>query len=147
MEEERQTQETGEIRIGKARIDKTVFELAVGIVCWGIICQAAFVWFVQDKSGYSAGLWTGVLLALAAAVHMWWGLNKALDFPQDSAVKAMTKYNITRYFLIVLVMAFLMISGFANPLSAFLALMGLKVSAYLQPFTHRICSKFLKKIY
>lgn len=147
MEEEKQMKEPTEFRIGKTKIDKTVFELAIGIVCWGMICQMAFVWFVQDKNGYSAGLWIGVFLALAAAVHMWWGLNKALDFPQASAVKAMTKYNIIRYFLIVLVMAFLMVSGFANPLSAFLALMGLKVSAYLQPFTHKIISKFLKNIY
>lgn len=127
------------------RIDRTLLELCIGILCWGIICQAIGIWFVKDKSGYSIGLWLGVATAAAAAVHMWWGLNKALDFSQDSAVKVMTKYNIIRYFLIVFVLAFLMISGFANPLSAFLALMGLKVSAYIQPFTHKICSKFYKE--
>ena len=46
--------------------------------------------------------------------------------------------------VIVIVMALVMVSGFANPLAAFLGLMGLKVAAYLQPFTHRICAKFYK---
>ena len=56
----------------------------------------------------------------------------------------MTKYNIIRYLAIVASMGFVMISGFANPLSAFLGLMGLKVAAYLQPFTHKICIKFYR---
>lgn len=125
-------------------IDKTLLELSAGILFWGIICQAAGVWFVKDKTGYSIGLWMGVLLAAGAGIHMWWALDRSLDYGQDTAVKMITKHNIIRYLVIVAVMAFIMVSGFANPLSAFLGLMGLKVAAYLQPFTHRICVKFYK---
>lgn len=129
----------------KKGIDKTLLELSAGIIFWGILCQITVVWLVEDKSGYSIGLWMGVLLAVAAGIHMWWALDRALDFARDTAVKLMTKYNIIRYVVIVIVMALIMISGIANPLSAFLGLMGLKVSAYLQPFTHKICAKLYKE--
>lgn len=145
MEEKQMPPETGNKtgnRVGA--IDKILLELSVGILFWGIICQAAGVWFVKDKAGYSIGLWMGVLLAVAAGIHMWWALDRSLDYGQDTAVKMITKHNIIRYLVIVAVMALIMVSGFANPLSAFLGLMGLKVAAYLQPFTHRICVKFYK---
>ena len=117
--------------------DRTLTELAVGIAAWGLLCQVTVVWLVADKAGYSLGLWMGVLLAAAAGVHMWWALDRALDYGRDAAVKMITKHNIIRYFVFVIVMALIMVSGFANPLAAFLGLMGLKVAAYLQPFTHK----------
>ena len=118
--------------------DRTLLELSIGIVVWGVLCQLSVVWFVSDKAGYSLGLWLGTFLAVAAGVHMWWALDRALDFERDTAVKMMTRHNIIRYVVIVVVMALIMISGVANPLAAFLGLMGLKVAAYLQPFTHKV---------
>ncbi len=136
----------GRITDGKktGKIDKTLLELSIGIFFWGIVCQAAGIWLVSDKIGYSIGLWIGVFVAVAAGIHMWWALDRSLDFAGGIAVKMMTKYNIIRYLAIVAIMGLVMASGFANPLSAFLGLMGLKVAAYLQPFTHRICTKFYK---
>ncbi len=135
-------QEAGGNKAGKA--DKTLLELSLGIFFWGIACQAVGIWLVNDKIGYSIGLWIGIVLATAAGIHMWWALDRSLDFASATAVKMMTKYNIIRYLAIVASMGFVMISGFANPLSAFLGLMGLKVAAYLQPFTHKICIKFYR---
>lgn len=145
MEEKQMMPENQRMGGNKAGIiDKTLLELSIGILFWGVVCQAAGIWPVSDKAGYSIGLWIGVITAVAAGVHMWWALDRSLDFARDTAVKMMTKHNIIRYLAIVLVMGLVMISGFANPLSAFLGLMGLKVAAYLQPFTHRICAKFYK---
>ena len=118
--------------------DRTLLELSIGIVVWCLLCQVAGIWFVSDKAGYSLGLWMGTLLAVAAGVHMWWALDRALDFARDTAVKMMTKHNILRYLVITAVLALIMVSGIANPLAAFLGLMGLKVAAYMQPFTHKV---------
>ena len=126
----------------KGIINNTLLELFVGILFWGVICQAAGVWIVIDKPGYSIGLWIGIFLAALSGTHMWWALDRFLEYAGDAAVKLITRHNIIRYMVIVIVMALVMISGFANPLSAFLGLMGLKVAAYLQPFTHKICAKF-----
>lgn len=146
--EERQTppvQDKSRMMKNRIKIDRTLLELSVGSMLWGILCQLTIVWFVKDKAGYSLGLWLGVLLAVAAGTHMWWSLDRSLDFMQDTAVKMVTKHNMIRYLVIVVVMGLIMISDFANPLSAFLGLMGLKVSAYIQPFTHKICEKFYKE--
>lgn len=140
--EEKQELPGKESRKKIGSIDKTLLELLVGILFWGAVCQAAGVWIVKDKPGYSIGLWIGVLLASLAGTHMWWALDRVLEYGGEAAVKLITKHNIIRYAVIVMVMVLVMISGFANPLSAFLGLIGLKVAAYLQPFTHKICAKF-----
>ena len=129
----------------KKGIDKTLLELSAGSIFWGIVCQITLVWLTADKAGYSLGLWIGVLMAVAAGIHMWWSLDRALDFSQDSAVKMITKQNIFRYVAIVLIMAIIMLTKTGNPLAVFLGLMGLKVAAYLQPFTHKICAGFYKE--
>lgn len=50
-----------------------------GILIWGAACQLIPIWFIKDKGGYSLGLWIGVILASAAAFHMWWSLDRGLD--------------------------------------------------------------------
>lgn len=139
MEEKKREQEE------KGRVDNTLLELSVGVVCWTVLCQVIGVWFVQDKISYSIGLWCGGLIAVAAGIHMWWGLNKALNFSQNTVVRLTTKYNILRYLLIAVALALIIFSGIANPLAAFLALIGLKIAAYAQPFTHKVCSRFYKE--
>ncbi len=139
MKEENQNQ------IKKPKIDRTLFEMSVGILTWGIICQVVGIFLVEDKGAYSIGIWLGVLIATISAVHMWWGLDKMLDYSQEAAMKRMLKHNIIRYILIAAVLAFAMISGIANPFAAFLTLIGLKLSAYMQPLTHKVCVRFYKE--
>lgn len=129
----------------KDKQPNTLFELSAGIVLWGIICQLIGVWFTADKLGYSQGLAIGTVLAVLSGIHMWRALDKALDFSGDAASKMIVRSSIIRYLVIVAVLAVIMISGAANPLSAFLGLMGLKVSAYIQPFTHKLFATFYKK--
>ena len=69
------------------KIDKTLLELMIGILVWGVFWQIAGVWFVEDKLLSSIGLWIGVILALLAAVHMYWALNKALFLDEKGAQK------------------------------------------------------------
>lgn len=143
MEEKQELPEKRSVTGNKTGIiDRTLLELLTGILAWGIVCQAIGIWMAGDKMGYSIGLWIGICLAALSGTHMWWALDRFLDYAGEAAVKLITKHNIIRYVVIVAVMALVMVSGFANPLSAFLGLMGLKVAAYLQPFTHKIYAKF-----
>ncbi len=139
MKETKQNQER------KPKIDRTLLELSVGILSWGVICQVVGLFLVEDKGAYSIGIWLGVLLAMISAVHMWWGLDRMLDYSQDVAMKRMLKHNILRYILIAVILAFIMVSGVANPLAAFLTLIGLKISAYIQPLTHKLVARFYKE--
>ena len=127
----------------KIKIDATLFDLCLGIFLYGIVCQIVILFF-SHTPGYSIGLWIGIVLAIAGSVHMWWALDRSLDMASKDATKTVGAQYLIRYFILVAVMALLAVSGFANPLFAFLGYMGMKVSAYMQPFTRRISSKVFK---
>lgn len=124
----------------KKKIDTTLFDLCLGIFLYGIVCQTVLLIFSR-RADYSIGLWIGVALGVAGAVHMWWSLNRGLDMTEKDAVKIIGGQSIVRYFVFIVVVMLLAYSGFADPIFAFLGCMGMKVSAYLQPFIHRISSK------
>lgn len=119
------------------RINRTLFELETGILMFGALCQL-MVFLVKDKTGYSLGLWLGILIAAVSAFHMWWSLDKALDLGENQAVKTMSMHNILRYMFITVALILIAINGRANPLSAFLGIMGLKASAYMHFITKKI---------
>lgn len=123
------------------KMNRTLFELETGILIFGILCQLCLLPFGQ-RAYLSAGLWVGILTAAFAAFHMWRGLDRGLDLGEKEAVTYFSRQNIIRYLVIVLVLILATVSGVANPLTAFLGIMGLKVSAYMQPFTKKI-SKLL----
>lgn len=125
----------------KRKINETLLELMAGIFLWGVLWQAAGIWFVADKAGCSLGLWLGVLTAELCAAHMYRSLDRALDFSEKDAQKYMTSRSMMRYGLIIVVLLVLMITEAGNPLCCFLGAMGLKAAAYLQPLLHKVMKK------
>lgn len=119
------------------RINRTLFELETGILIFGVLCQL-FVFLPIDKGAYSLGLWAGILIAMVSAFHMWWSLDRALNLEERQAVKVTSAHNILRYFLITVALILIAVSRIANPLSAFLGIMGLKASAYMHFITKKI---------
>ena len=113
-------------------------DLLIGILLYGVVCEAVGLIFVKDRLFYSIDLLTGILCAMGMAVHMAWSLNMALDLGESGAVKKMQLHNLLRYGIVVVVIFALWLSGIGNPIVAFLGIMGLKVAAYLQPFTHKL---------
>lgn len=128
-----------------ADVNKTLMELLIGILLFGMICQLAGAFFVKELASYSSGLWIGIVTAMATAVHMYRSLDRALDLDAGSAGKKIQVQSIIRYVFIVIIMGITMINGYTNPLAAFLGVMGLKVAAYLQPFTHKLIIRFFEK--
>ena len=122
-----------------------LIEMWTGSVLFGVLCQISIVWFVKDKAGFSIGLWFGVLAALLTILHLSISLDKALDLGEAGAKKHMVIQNLVRYFVLIVFLSLLMITDFANPLAAFLGLMGVKAGAYLQPFVHMAYSRIKNK--
>lgn len=120
-----------------AQLSDVLPGLWVGILLYGVLCEIVGLIFVSDRLSYSIGLLAGIACALFMATHMAWSLNQALDLGEGDAVKKMQVHNILRYIIVVIVFFALLYSKLGNPLSAFLGVMGLKVAAYLQPFTHK----------
>lgn len=125
----------------KRKINETLAELMAGIFLWGVLWQAAGVWFVSDKVSCSLGLWLGVVTAEFCAVHMYRSLDRALEFSEKDAQKYVTSRSMMRYGVIIAVLLVLMITEAGNPLCCFLGVMGLKAAAYLQPLLHKAMKK------
>ena len=123
---------------------ETLRELLAGILFFGILVWLILIWFLERKLYFSLGLGLGIILAVLAAFHMYWSLNKALDMGQ-AAVKYALSQNMVRYGVIIIAFGVLCVLDFGNPLAAFAGIMGLKAGAYLQPFTHKILSKLRRR--
>ena len=127
------------------KINRALLELCLGIIFLGLLCQFIGMWFAENKLYYSLALWLGVALAFITAVHMYRTLDRALDCGAD-AVKMVTKANLIRYGCIVMVFGIVLLTGVLNPLISFMGIMTLKVAAYMQPFTHKLCNKFFHEV-
>ena len=127
----------------KKKIDPTLFDLCLGIFLYGLIFQAVLLFFSR-RASYSLGLWIGVVLAIAGSVHMWWSLNRGMDQAAKQAAKTIGTNNLIRYFVLVVVMFVLIYTDFANPIFMFCGYMGMKISAYLNPWLRKISAKVFK---
>lgn len=127
----------------KRKIDPTLFDLCLGIFLYGVVFQAVLLFFSENIS-YSMGLWIGVLLAIAGSVHMWWSIDRGMDQAAKQAAKTVGTNNLLRYLVLVAVMLILVYTDFANPIFAFCGYMGMKVSAYLNPWLSKMRAKVLK---
>lgn len=120
------------------KINTALPGLLLGIILFGILCQVLVFFLVEDKTGYSIGLWVGVFTAVFMAFHMAVTLNTAVERDVKGAQASATRQNIFRYFIVVVILGILMLTEVGNPLAAFAGVMGLKVSAYMQPLFARL---------
>lgn len=122
-------------------MNRALLELDLGILAGGVLCQLIGMWPASQKGLYTAALWLGILLALLGAWHMYRTLERALDLG-DGAAKVLVANNLLRYAALCIVLGVVMITDVLNPLVVFLGYMMMKVAAYIQPFTHKLCNMF-----
>ena len=121
-------------------------ELLAGIGAYGILCQAVICVFFGRKLFYhSSGLWIGVIMAAAMAFHMTWSLDKALDLPEGDARKKIYFGYLRRYVILGAMLAIFCISDKLDPIVFFIAYITLKLSAYLQPLTHKFFNAYFNE--
>lgn len=125
------------------KINRTLLEMIIGLLFWGVICQIVGAIFVQDRAYYALSLWFGILFAIISAVHMYRTLDRALDFSEKDANKMIFQGYLIRYVSFAVILFIFILTESLNPLVVFLAYMGLKVAAFLQPITHKICNKIM----
>lgn len=116
---------------------KTLRELFIGIVVYGVLLQVIPVWFVADKVSYSLALWIGIVTAVCMALHMYRTLDRAFSYMQN-AQKTVVVNSLLRYAVAIIVLLIVQYRGLGSPVVTFFGIMGLKAGAYLQPFVHKI---------
>lgn len=121
--------------------NRTLLEMHIGLLFWGLLCQVVGGLLVADKVVYAKSVWFGIAFAMVNAVHMYRTLDKALDYGEKEATKIIFRGYLIRYVLVVGFLFAIMYTKVLNPLVVFLAYMGLKVTALIQPITHKLCNK------
>ena len=111
------------------KINRTVLEKDLGILLLGVLAQIIGAFIAKDKMMYAGSLWLGILLALAATYHMYRSLDRALDQPEKTAQKMIFRGYILRYVILIFILLVLMKTEV------------MKVTAFLQPLTHKLCNK------
>ena len=124
------------------KTDRTLLEMHIGQLFFGLVCQVFGLFFVQQQGRYSAGLWFGIASAMVAAIHMAHTLDRAL-LMGDAAAKIITRGYIFRYLMFIILLVIVSVTGAMHPLTVFLGYMSLKVTAYIQPFTHKLLNRLL----
>ena len=117
-------------------------ELVAGIVIYGSVVQITGIWFVEDKLGYTIGLWYGIAIAIGMAINLATVIYDAITFDgEENANKRVAAKSMLRYVVVAILFGILGYFEFGNLITAFLGVMGLKVSAYIQPYLSKIVSK------
>lgn len=111
---------------------------------YGIIMQIICLIIPGDHLKMTVGLWIGVIAGIAMLIHMRNSLNEALDLGEEGAQKYMQKSYAIRYAAVVIGFIALTYLDIVNFITLLLGIMGLKVSAYLQPIAHKLFQKFQK---
>ena len=122
-------------------LNRTLLEMYLGIIFCGIVCQLVGAFIVQDQQRYALSLWFGIVFAMVNTLQMYRSLDRALDLDESTATKSIFRSYLIRYVSVAVILAIVMITNVLNPLVVFMGYMSLKVTAYLQPITHKLCNK------
>ncbi len=126
------------------KLNPTLVELWTGSVFFAVLALLAGIWFVENKLAYGLGLLVGLMTSMYLARHMAKSIEKMLNRAQEGfdGTVGMRVSSLLRYGIIILVLAVsAFVPEYLNPISVFIGIFGLKVAAYLQPFTHKIVFK------
>lgn len=121
------------------RLNKVLPELIFGILLYGAVLQVTGIWLVKQKLQYTAGLWIGVLLGCAMAVHMAYVIEDAVSI--GSSAGKLAAMSLIRYLVVAAVFFCVAYFHLGNPVMTFFGVMGLKIAAYGQPFLHKAIIK------
>ena len=120
------------------RLNDALPGLVLGIIVYGAAVFLAGIWFVPDKLRFTTGLAIGIALACGMAVNMAVVLRDAVEiYGEAKARSKIIARSITRYLVVVIVFFVMMKWELGSLPAAFIGVLGLKISAYLQPLAHR----------
>lgn len=125
-------------------LKRTVMELLLGILLFGLLFEFVGLLLVKDRMAYSIGIGCGMLIAAGMAIHMAYNIDDALNWDAEQAAKALRRGSILRYTTVTLITMLLAYFKIGNILSCVLGIMTLKTAAYTQPIVHKVINKIFK---
>lgn len=126
------------------KVNRTLLEMQMGMLFIGLAAQAVGAFFVEKQGYFAASLWFGIAFAFAAVIHMYRTLDRALWYGADAS-KLVTRGYVFRYVIFAVVLVLIAVTQALDPIVFFIGYMSLKVTAYLQPITHKLCNKLFRE--
>lgn len=128
------------------RINKSLPGLVAGIIIYGVLVQFIGVWFVSDKLRYSTGLWFGIAVAIGMAIHLAIVIYDSVAVDGSKAAnRRIIMKSALRYIVVVILFFILGYFNLGNLITAFLGVLGLKISAYAQPLLEKVLNKWVRR--
>lgn len=128
------------------RINPVLPELMLELVLYGLVIQFTGVWFVEDRLRYSTGLWIGIATAALMAINMAVVILDTVELASEKgASRKSALFSAIRYIVVVAVFVVTGVFHLGNLITMFIGVMGLKIAAYLQPFTHKFITKYTRR--
>ena len=121
--------------------DTVVKDMTLIMIVYGLLIQVICVFTAGDLLKATVGLWIGIVTGILMLRNMSDSLIEALDLGKAGAKKYVQSAYMKRYIAVVVVFVVVSLLGIANVLTLLAGVMGLKVSAYLQPIKQKFCSK------
>ena len=113
-------------------------ELLAGILVFGVILQVICLLAFQNDVYNAIGLWAGIAVALFMAIHMKRSIEDSLDIGEENATSHARNAYAKRTGISLAVIAVIVCFKLGNPITLVVGIFPLKLSAYLQPFTHKV---------
>jgi hypothetical protein len=127
------------------RLNNALPGLLIGILIYGALFQIIGMWLVEDRLRYTTGLWIGIACAMFMAIHMAISIEDAVNLSEEGAKKKTIGSAMLRYIVVLGVLVVMIYFNLGMMLPAFFGLLGLKISAYLQPVIQRLRDGYAKK--
>lgn len=124
--------------------DNTLLELVTGIILVGVAVQIVCLIAFPNDLYNAIGLWSGVAIGSGMAIHMKYSIEDALDLGETGAVKHVRMTYALRITVVLILMGCVLYFDLGNPLTLLAGLIALKISAYLQPYMHKLFLKLKK---
>lgn len=120
------------------KINRMGKELLIGNIIYYIIGQIIILCVAERKFYISFGFFLGVLISTCMVIHMAVVIEQAMCFNEKGAETHIRKTTAIRMVLVMVALIIIGLTDIGNIVAAVMGVMALKVSAYLQPFTHKV---------
>ena len=121
--------------------NQTLLELLTGIIILGVAIQIICLITSKNYLYDAVGLWSGVGICCFSAIHMYRSIEDAVDLGEAGATKHVRIGYATRMAVTLLVAGVVIYFKLGNYVTLLIGVFPLKLSAYLQPFTHKLFQK------
>lgn len=113
-------------------------EMIIGLFIWSLPVLVILALIAGNKPAVICGVLIGTMAAAGIIFHMYRHLDIALDMDPENARKHTLKSAFQRTFIMAAVLMVSMLwYQYIHPIGVVLGLMGVKITAYIQPYVHK----------